>query len=297
MNKCCKASVTSRNTLRPLLVRPLIQAFAAIIPPTEVDLNKTWIAQVYQPFQANLASKYPFAPNAHIEASGQEISQIFGTDGSLAKFFNTSMASLTVRRGDTISPRTWADLGINLTPQTISSFASWVAPISSGGVATTSEAGAAAQTLFQIQPLPATGVQEYTIEIDSQQLRYRNAQAGWSNFVWPNAQGTPGARIVAVTFDGRSIEIVNEPGRFGLERLLSSATRKRKDDGVFELSWTNGGTTVSVNLKLISSPQATTPQAGTASTGYRGMTLPQNITDVTPSVIQNTPTTPAGAAL
>jgi type VI secretion system protein ImpL len=288
-----------KQTLRPLLVRPLIQAFAAIIRPTEVDLNKTWIAQVYQPFQSNLASKYPFAPSAHIEASGQEIGQIFGTDGSLAKFFNTDMASLIVRRGDTVSARTWADLGLHLSPQANSSFANWVAPVSAGGVATSNGAGAAAQTIFQIQPLPATGVLEYTIEIDGQQLRYRNTQAGWTNFVWPNAQGTPGARIVAVTFDGRSIEVVNEPGRFGLEKLLSTATRKRKDDGVFELSWSSGTTTVAVNLKLISSPQATTTApSGASTTGYRGMNLPQNITEATPNVGQSTQTItsmPAGA--
>lgn len=263
-----------KQVMRPLLVRPLMQAFAAIIRPAEVELNKSWAAQVYNPFQINLAGKYPFSPNAHLEASSQEIGQIFGSDGSLAKFFGTDMASLVVRRGDVLAPRTWADLGIHLSPQVINNFASWIAPVSAGGVA--SGNGAAAQTLFQIQPLPAAGVLEYTIEIDGQQLRYRNTQAGWNNFVWPNAQGTPGARIVAITFDGRSIEVVNEPGRFGLERLLSTASRKRKEDGVFELSWNNGGTSVAVNLKLISSPQATNTPAG-ASTGYRGMSLPQSI--------------------
>jgi type VI secretion system protein ImpL len=270
-----------KQMMRPLLVRPLMQAFAAIIRPAEVELNKTWAAQVYNPFQLNLASKYPFSPNAHLEASSQEIGQIFGTDGALAKFFGTDMASLVVRRGDMLAPRTWADLGIHLSPQVTANFASWIAPVSTGGVA--SGSGAAAQTLFQIQPLPAAGVLEYTIEIDGQQLRYRNTQAGWSNFVWPNAQGVPGARIVAVTFDGRSIEVVNEPGRFGLERLLSTATRKRKEDGVFELSWGSGGTSVAVNLKLISSPQATNAPTGSSGTGYRGMTLPQNIAEAAPA--------------
>lgn len=271
---------SQKQVMRPLLVRPLMQAFAAIIRPAEVELDKIWAAQIYNPFQINLASKYPFSPDAHLEASSQEIGQIFGTDGALAKFFGTDMASLVVRRGDMLAPRTWADLGIHLSPQVISNFASWIAPVSAGGVASSS--GAAAQTLFQIQPLPAAGVLEYTIEIDGQQLRYRNTQAGWSNFVWPNAQGAPGARIVAVTFDGRSIEVVNEPGRFGLERLLSTASRSRKEGGVFELSWSNGSTRVAVNLKLISSPQATNTPTGAPSAGYRGMNLPQSIIAATP---------------
>ena len=269
-----------KQVMRPLLVRPLMQAFSAIIKPTENELNKIWTAQIYNPFQMNLAAKYPFAPDAHMEASGQEIGQIFGPEGSISKFIGTDMASLIVRRGDLLAPRTWADLGIHLSPQVIGNFASWVAPVSSGGVPTGGAAGA--QTLFQIQPLPAAGVQEYTIEIDGQQLRYRNTHAGWSNFVWPNPQGTPGVKIVAVTFDGRSIDVINEPGRFGLERLLSTAKRKRKEDGEFELSWNQDGTSITVNLKLISSPQSNGASGENSGKGYQGMSLPQSIVETVP---------------
>ncbi|MFX5793684.1 type VI secretion IcmF C-terminal domain-containing protein, partial [Acinetobacter baumannii] len=82
---------------------------------------------------------------------------------------------------------------------------------------------AAPQTVFQILPSPAAGTTEYTIEIDGQQLRYRNTPPQWTNFVWPNPQGTPGARITATTFDGRTVEVLSEPGRFGLERLIATA--------------------------------------------------------------------------
>ncbi|WP_343721632.1 type VI secretion IcmF C-terminal domain-containing protein, partial [Herbaspirillum seropedicae] len=149
-----------------------------------------------------------------------------------------------------------------------------------------------AQTVFQIQPQPAPGALEYTIEIDGQQLRYRNTQAQWTNFIWPNPQGTPGARVTAQTYDGRTIEVASQPGRFGLERLINSAQRKRKDNGVFELSWTNEGVTVVVNLKIISSAEvsgtANGPARGTAS--LRGLKLPETIAGGAPAP------TPAGAA-
>ena len=274
-------SQQQKDVVRPILVRPLMQAFSAIIKPTENELNKTWIAKVYDPFKTNLAGKYPFSPGAKIEAGSQEIAQIFGPDGSIAKFFSTDIAQLTVQRGTAISSRTWADMGVHLSPQAVSSFASWISPVSGGGAVATTGSAAAAQTLFQMQPLPAGGVLEYTIEIDGQQLRYRNAQSAWTNFVWPNPQGAPGAKITAIAFDGHTVEVVNEPGRYGLEKLLASAQRKRKEDGVFELSWSNGGITVPVNLKLISSPQVTGASAentGAASTqGYRGMDLPKQI--------------------
>jgi len=186
---------------------------------------------------------------------------------------------LVVRRGDTLVAKTWADMGINLLPPVSANFAGWVAPQSGVGAAAQSGGASDPQTVFQIQPLPAPGTTEYTIEIDGQLLRYRNTQSQWTNFVWPNAQGVPGAKITAVTFDGRTVEVANQPGRFGLERLINSATRKRKDGGVFELGWSNGAVAVAVDLKIISSSQvsgATSDKAGSTPT-LRGMKLPEAI--------------------
>jgi type VI secretion system protein ImpL len=282
------------------LVRPLVQGFAVIIKPAESELNKTWLAQVYDPFQKTLGGKYPFALDSKIEATGAEIGQFFGAEGAISKFVTTAMGPLVVRRGDTLSPKTWAEMGISLAPEVVSGFPNWIAPLSSGGVATAGAGGGAAeaQTVFQIQPLPAGGVTEYTVEIDGQQLRYRNTQSQWNNFVWPNPQGAPGAKVTATTFDGRTIEMANHPGRFGLEKLINTAQRKRKDNGVFELTWVNGAVTVSIDLKIISSPQATGGGGGATtgtqqSQGYRGLRLPAAVTMVKQAPVANTPATPS----
>jgi type VI secretion system protein ImpL len=278
-----------RKAIRPVLVRPLIQGFAVIVRPTENELNKTWLAQVYDPFQKTLAAKYPFSLDSKVEATSGEIGQFFGAEGAISKFVTTAMGPLVVRRGDTLTAKTWADMGITLAPEVVSGFPSWIAPLSTGGAAAAGAGGADSQTVFQIQPLPASGMTEYTIEIDGQQLRYRNTQAQWVNFVWPNPQGAPGARVVATAFDGRTVEIANYPGRFGLEKLINSAQRKRKDNGVFELTWANGALSVSIDLKIISSPQATSAGAGAGagaqsqSQGYRGLRLPAMVTQAPPA--------------
>lgn len=272
-------SDAQKQAIRPLLVRPLIQAFAVIVKPTEAEMNKVWLAQVYEPFQKTLAGKYPFTVDSKIEANSAEIGAIFGADGAIAKFVTTSMGPLVVRRGDTLAPKTWANMGINLLPSVSANFAGWVAPQAAAGAATQAGGASDPQTVFQIQPLPAPGTTEYTVEIDGQMLRYRNTQAQWTNFVWPNAQGVPGAKITAVTFDGRTVEVANQPGRFGLERLINSATRKRKDGGVFELGWSNGAVAVAMDLKIISSSQvsgATSDKGGSTPT-LRGMKLPEAI--------------------
>jgi type VI secretion system protein ImpL len=263
--------------LRPILVRPLIQAFAVIISPTEAEMNKIWQAQVFEPFQKALANKYPFSSDSRMEASAAEISQIFGSEGAIAKFVNTSMGPLVVRRGDVLAAKTWADMGINLSPAVLTNFSSWVAPLSASGVPSANANDG--QWSFQVQPSSAPGTTEYTLEIDGQQVRYRNAQPQWSSLIWPNPQGTPGAKITAVTFDGRVIEVANFPGKFGFNRLMEAAQKKRKPADIYELSWSSGNISVAVNLKIISKPDAPSDNASPQGKGFRGMKLPGSIID------------------
>lgn len=262
-------SDAQKATLRPLLVRPLVQTFAMIVLPSESEINKTWQAQVVEPFQNTLADKYPFSPGSRIEATSNEIGQVFGPEGVVAKFINTSMGPLVINRGSMLTARTWADIGITLAPQAVSGFPGWVAPLSSNGVAASN--GGAPQSVFQLQAQPAPGTTEYTIEIDGQQLRYRNTPPVWTNMVYPGP-GTAGARISAVTFDGRTVELFNEPGQFGMRKMIEASTQKRKSPGVNELRWVSGNLAIVVDLRLVSNAAA----AG-GGKGFQGLRLPQTI--------------------
>ncbi|MGN6315461.1 type VI secretion system membrane subunit TssM [Trinickia sp.] len=269
-----------RKALRPLLVRPLMQAFAVVIEPASNEVNKVWNAQVYQAFENSLANKYPFSGDAKVEAGASEIGQVFGPEGAISKFVGTTLGPLAVRRGDTLSPRTWGGMGLALSPEFTNGFARWVAPLS--GAAAGSGGGAAEpQTVFQIMPQPGQGTTEYTISIDGQQLRYRNTPPQWTNFVWPNPQGSPGATLTATSFDGRTIELVNEPGRYGLEKLINSAKRTRNPDGTFALTWTQGSITVALSMRIISTSQ---PSSGGGDApqqqSLRGVRLPESVADV-----------------
>ena len=262
-----------RATIRPLLVRPLMQAFAAIVPAAEQELNRTWAAQVAGPFGRSLGAKYPFAPGARVEATAAEIAQVFGPEGAVAKFVQASLGPLVVRRGDTLSARTWADMGVRLNPAFASGLARFVAPL---GAAAAVPSQAQPQTSFQLQPVPAPGLVEYAIEIDGQILRYRNGQQEWTGFIWPSPKGLPGARITALAADGTTVEIADFPGRFGLEKLIDAAQRKRLDNGLFAMSWSNGGYRVSVNFRLISDARAGAA-GGAADNGLRGVQLPATV--------------------
>ncbi|WP_426173600.1 type VI secretion system membrane subunit TssM [Massilia sp. TWR1-2-2] len=272
---------SQKMALRPILVRPLIQTFAVIVMPSEAELNTTWRAQVIDPFQKALAAKAPFAPGAP-EASAAEIAQVFGPEGAIAKFVNTSMGPLVVRRGDVLAARTWADIGISLAPQAVASFPGWIAPLSANGVA-----AAAPQTVFQLLPLQGPGIAEFTVDIDGQQMRYRNTPPAWTNMVHPGPQGVHGARISAVTVDGRTVELFSDTTDKGLEKMLAAAVRKKKGDRWNELRWNNGAVTVAVELKVVSDPNTA---SAPASQGFRGLRLP-------PAIVGRDVAAPAGAVI
>ncbi len=255
-----------KQAIRPLLVRPLIQVFAGLLAPAEAEINKTWQAQVYEPFNRTLASKFPFAPAGSVEASQAEIGQVFGPEGAIAKFVGNSLGTLVVRRGDVLAPRTWADMGISFSPLALQRFPSWMAPLAAGGVAS------ATQTVFQILPLAGNGLAEYSIEIDGQLLRFRNGVPQWANMVYPGPQGSSGVRISGVTPEGKVVELFSESGAAGLRRMIDSAARTRKEEGVHALRWSSGSVSVTVDLRIISAPGSTQ-----GDNGFRGMRLPETV--------------------
>jgi type VI secretion system protein ImpL len=255
-----------RNTLRPLLLRPLMQTFSALVQPTETEINKIWTAQVYTPFAQNLAQKYPFDTNGQVQAADSEITQIFGPDGSIAKFASDTLGPLVDRRGDTLTAKQWADMGITLSPKLMAGFAQWVAPL---GQTT----GSGTQTIFKIQPEPGSGgISEYTININGQSLRYRNTPPEWKPFVWDGSQANPVAQISAVTYDGRTVMIQNISGSDALKKLFQASHGSQDANGVYTLTWSNGPIAVTVHLQLVSGAQ--TNGDGSQKRGLQGTILP-----------------------
>ncbi|MBZ8138663.1 type VI secretion system membrane subunit TssM [Rubrivivax gelatinosus] len=260
----------ARAALRPMLVRPLLQTFAVLLPPAEAELNRAWQAQVHTPYDRTLRSRYPFDPSARVEAAGDEIAQLFGPAGAIARFADGMLAPFVVRRGDSLTARTWGDLGLRLRPAFRDGLEGWLAAGSTAPGST-----AAATTAFQLKPIAAAGLAEYTVLIDGQTLRYRNAAATWSDFVWPHEGGAPGVRISGTTVDGTRIAFVDAPGAYGLDRAFELATRSRLPDGSSELAWTRDGLQLRLQLRIVRGP-VDAPATGT----LRGLRLPAEIAGV-----------------
>jgi type VI secretion system protein ImpL len=177
-------------------------------------------------------------------------------------------------------------MGINLAPPVVASFPGWVAPLAANGVANAAaSSGGEGQTNFDLQALGAVSATEFTIEIDGQALRWRGQPQPWVHMAWPNPAGVPGAKITAITPEGRSVVIFNEPGHFGLKKMIDAAKRKRKDNGAFELTWDNSGVAVTANLKIVgTTPAPVQAQAAApSSAGFKRLRLPDTVTAPAPA--------------
>lgn len=219
-----------KDAVRPLLVRPLIQAYAVLIPLVEQDINRNWRSEVLTSWRS-LSEKYPFSDSTN-EASMTEIAKFLKPgDGTLARFIEKNLTGLITRRGEQLVPRTWANLGVGFNP----SFLSGVSALSSIG-STVLQEGEAAR--FELQPVPTPGLSEILIEVDGQVLRYRNGPQPWTGFSWPNPNATvQGARLQIVSFSGVSTSLANHGGRLGWMRLLTQAHIEERGNGGATLEW------------------------------------------------------------
>lgn len=288
-----------QQRLQRLLVAPLTQSFESLIVPAQDEINKLWVMQAYQPFSLNLSQKYPFNSSATLQATSNEISQIFGENGSIARFTKETLDPFVIRRGYILTSKTWKDLGMSLNPQFVMNFQSYVAP--SHGMATgelnqpTTAAPAANQSNFQFYPLQNPQLLSYSVDIDGQRMTYENGVQQWVNFIWPNPNAIPGARITAVDLQGQTHTIFDEPGEYGINRLIDSAQRKEQN-GSFEMTWrskTDPNLLVKVNFRLISG--SSSGSVG-SSRGYAGLQLVDKVTTTKAVRVVLAQTAPAPAS-
>jgi len=274
-----QANSEVKQLVRPLLSEPLTRSFNMLLTPTKAEINKVWKAQVRKPFLDTLEKKYPFTVNANLEATPTEIGQFFGEDGYVARFVNETLSPFIIRRGDQISSKIWNGAGLGLSPQFVADFGRYFVNYTGSnntGSGSTGNNGTANQTTFQIMPLPVSGLTEYTIVVDGQQLRYRMGTQAWTTFVWPNPSSQPGASIRAKDYDGKDFTVFEEAGSFGVERLINSARRTELGDGIFEMAWSGDGVTVSVRFRIISGNSNTASQ-GRSTNPFTGMKLPDEV--------------------
>lgn len=263
-----QVSTETREMVRPMLVRPLIQTYATLLSPVEQDLNAAWQREVYGQWRA-LSTKYPFSDSAN-EAPMADIAKFIKPgEGVVDKFSDKYLNGLVVKNGGMLTPRTWANLGIRFNP----SFLSGVGRINA--LASTQMMDAS-NTKFELQPIPTPGISEIRLDIDGQELRYRNGPQPWQTFSWPGNGNTQGARIQVVAFNGASSVVSNQQGRLGWMRLIAQAQVEQQEADSAVLSWKGrnsaDGEVIRFNFRVVSGMNPL------QLSGLRKLSLPERVT-------------------
>jgi len=220
-----------RDLLQPLLLRPLVLAYAALIPPAEQDINRAWTRQVWGRWSA-LAGMYPFSDSA-LEAPLADLHAFLKPgEGVLPTFMTTYLGQLVAVQGDRLVPRLWAGRG----PAFRDDFLAGVSRLCNAATVLRE----AAVSRFELQPVPTPGLKEILLEIDGQRLHYRNGPQAWTPFSWPGPASYQGARLQGVTLEGAAVPVQNAPGRLGLLRILEQARTFEPGGSMHTLEWPIG---------------------------------------------------------
>jgi len=218
-----------KETLRPILARPLIGAFASAVPSAEQDINRAWSQQVYSQW-SNLAGKYPFA-NTSNDAQMSDISKFLRPgEGTLARFVDKYLNGIVTRRGDSLAPRTWGGLGVSFS----GSFLPSVSRLLEAGSALFRDSESCK---FELWPNPTNGLQEIRLEVDGQRIVYRNGHQAWVPITWPGNSGSQGSMIQATSNAGATAIVHSANGRLGWMRLLDQARIEGPVNPVSTLEW------------------------------------------------------------
>jgi type VI secretion system protein ImpL len=220
---------TSKEAVRPLLVRPLMESFLALVGPTEDHLNGIWQQQVLIPWNS-LATKYPFADSSN-EAPMTEISRFLKPgEGTLARFVDKELGAIIIKRGEVYAARTWGAQGVGLS----SNFLNAISRLTDAGNALLQEGESCK---FELQPVPTPGLTDILMEVDGQKLLYRMGPQTWTTLSWPGQTSSQGARLQVTSFVGATAQICNFPGRLGLLRLLDQARIENPKGTSSALEW------------------------------------------------------------
>ncbi|WP_005032949.1 type VI secretion system membrane subunit TssM [Holophaga foetida] len=219
---------TSKDVVRPLLLRPLMESFAVLTGPAQQEINTLWQQRVYGPW-SSLATKYPFADSSN-DATMAEIAKFLNqNDGTLPKFVENELGNLVARRGDTFVARTWGGQGIGLSPTFLNAISRLT---NAASVLHENEA-----SRLEFQPFPTPGLTDILLEIDGQKILYRMGPQIWAPIAWPSLSTSQGARLQVTAFGGATVQIHSFSGRLGLLRLLDNARVDQAGGACSTLEW------------------------------------------------------------
>ncbi|SAL51082.1 ImcF domain-containing protein [Caballeronia arvi] len=216
-----------------LFEAPLDQTWHVVVQPASASLNEIWRTSILADWNRNFGARYPFADSDN-DASLPDMARFMRLDnGVITQFVSTQLAGVIERQGDHWVAAQGANQGtLALDPAFLAALNTLTR------ASTVMFPNGDARIRFELRGVPTPGVTDMTFVLAGREFRYFNQKEEWSPFEWPGQALENVTHVEWQTAQGGLRSALDEPGRFGLIRLLERAKVTQQDGARYLLSWT-----------------------------------------------------------
>lgn len=216
------------------LLWPPLQASAASWSGDQARRSGAgWCSAVAGPFGRALRGRYPFVKGAS-DAALDDFDAFYRPDGSLWGFVSSTLGGVVTREGTRFKAvQRLGDAGASAYSRSVLPFLEQSHRITS----TFYPLGSKAPRIdFQVRIKPTPWIARTALSVGGKTVQYGTGPELWQELSWPGEQPMQGAAFTlsGVNLAGNRIE---EPGVWGLMRLLERGKVERTSDQTFRVEW------------------------------------------------------------
>ncbi len=209
------------QTVHNLLLAP-ITAITAVLKPGPVS-GQGLCAQM-----GALESKFPFNPQATVEATPQDLAAVFDPNtGALAQFYNSALKNLILPQGTGYIANPAATQVVN--PAFLAFFNR------AAGVQRALYAGTPGQLQYKyaLRPHPTESVSGVTMNIDGQALNYAGGNSSFQQFSWPGTG--QGLTLTVKIAGGSELTWPSYTGTWGVFHFFADAGKTQQKGNIYNV--------------------------------------------------------------
>ncbi|MCA9684668.1 MAG: hypothetical protein KC457_20955, partial [Myxococcales bacterium] len=263
------------------ILRPPFDAVRGVVEGEgSKGVGGSWCTSVYQPWQEQIARKYPFNPKGY-DLPLSDFTAWFGPDqGPVWDFYNNVLAGNIQRNGNSFSI---VDKGKAVTVSYNAGLPGFLTEVADGGSVMFPPGSKDPKFEFEVQIDGTPGVSEITLTVDGAKVSYRNGPQIWQAMTWPGTEGDPGASIKAKG-QGRNGDVTRS-GDWGFWRLLGEATVSGSaGQQVYSIKWDLSDQQVGIITIRLRPKRGETPLFGVPTRGtskylglFANMRVPRSV--------------------
>ncbi|GGP26355.1 ImcF-related family protein [Silvimonas amylolytica] len=214
-----------------LFLKPLEQAWLALMQPASASLNSLWCDSVWIPFNSAMGGRYPFN-DTDKEVGLAELARFIAPQGVIAEFAKTELGGLLKREGDQWVPNPLNAQSVRFNVDFLNAL-NKLSRLSSRLYAEGN-----GKVRFDLMAMGNPKLTDSKLTIDGQTLDYFNQQQSWERFSWPGSD--PDKTGGALSWDrlqGGPTQQEKYIGTWGFIRLLDKAKVEQVDRADWRIDW------------------------------------------------------------